>query len=62
MNACNHRAMRRPSIEFTLMALRPQRHDICVLNLPHVYDNIINRLAKNAKVLAYIIISQNGVV
>jgi len=27
-------------------------HDICILNLPHGCDNMINRLAKKAKVLA----------
>jgi hypothetical protein len=43
--------MRRASMEFTLMALRPWGNDTCVLNLPYGYDNMINWLAKKAKVL-----------
>jgi hypothetical protein len=44
--------MRRPSTEFILVALRPGGYDICILNLPHGSDNMINQLAKKAKVLA----------
>jgi hypothetical protein len=39
-------------MKFTLMAFRPGRHDICILDLLHECDNIINRLANKAKVLA----------
>jgi hypothetical protein len=39
-------------IKFTLMAFRPGGHDICILDLLHGCDNMINRLANKAKVLA----------
>jgi hypothetical protein len=58
MDACNHRVMRRASMEFTLMALRHEAHDICVLNLPHGCDNMVDQFAKKAKVLVYHYFSQ----
>jgi hypothetical protein len=47
MNACNHHAMRRASIEFTLIALRLGGHELCILNLPPGCDNMVNQLAKS---------------
>ena len=36
-------------MEFSLMALRPGGHDICILDLLHGCDNMINKLANKAK-------------
>jgi hypothetical protein len=36
-------------MEFTLMVLRPGRHDICILDLLHGCDNMINWVANEAK-------------
>ena len=36
-------------MEFTLMALKLGEHDICILDLLHGCDNMINRLANEAK-------------
>jgi hypothetical protein len=48
-------------IKFTLMAFRPGGHDICILDLLHACDNMINQFANKAKV-RIIIISHNSVV
>jgi len=36
-------------MKFTLMALKPEGHDICILDLLHGCDNMISGLANEAK-------------
>ena len=38
-------------MNFTLMALGPRGQDLCILDLLHGCDNMVNQLAKKAKVL-----------
>ena len=39
------------------MALRPRGHDICILDLLHGCDNMINRLANEAKLALLLFLS-----
>jgi hypothetical protein len=51
MNACDHRAIRKPH-EIYFDGFQARGHDICILDLLHGCDIMINRLANKAKVLA----------
>jgi len=48
MNACNHRAIRKPHGIY-LDGFKARGHDICILDLLHGCDNMINKLANEAK-------------